>query len=177
MSGTFNALDPKNLMRLVRTRVFDALTRQPAANTVVARNTPIPARRTITYYTNRADQARIILDVVQTKGSSKAPVSLGHFAFPVDRPRKNHPLENTLGYDEHRMVNVVAREPDSGREVKRDFTGSAHPMDRIMASASAQESWPPTARRAATRSRQSRNKQHSAHLPPARHGIRIHAVG
>ena len=31
------------------------------------------------------------------------------------------------------MVSVVARDPDTGREVKRDFAGEAHPMDRILA--------------------------------------------
>jgi molecular chaperone DnaK len=114
-------------------RVFDPSTGQPAVDTLIARNTPIPARRTITYYTNRADQARIILDVVQVKAPGEPPISLGHFAFPVDRPRKNHPLEITVGYDEHGMVSVMARDPDSGREVRRDYTGSAHPMDRILA--------------------------------------------
>ncbi len=114
-------------------RVFDPATRQPAVDTILARNTPIPARRTTTYYTNRADQARIILDIVQVKAPGEPPISLGHFAFPVDRPRKNHPLEITLGYDEHGMVRVLARDPDTGRAVQRDFTGSAHPMDRILA--------------------------------------------
>ena len=114
-------------------RVFDPVTRQPAVDTLIARNTPIPARRTITYYSNRADQARIILDIVQVKAPGEAAISLGHFAFPIDRPRKNHPLEITLGYDELGMVSVVACDPDTGREVQRDLAGSAHPMDRILA--------------------------------------------
>src|SRR5262249_17989884 len=113
-------------------RVFDPATRELAVDTVIARNRPIPERRTITYYTNRPDQARIILDIVQVKAPGETPISLGQFAFPVERPRKNHPLELTLGYDEQGMVRVVARDPDSGREVQRDFTGSAHPRDRIL---------------------------------------------
>jgi molecular chaperone DnaK len=114
-------------------RIFDPVTRQPVVDTLIARNTPIPARRTITYYTNRADQSRIILDIVQVKAPGEPPASLGYFAFPVDRPRKNHPLQITLGYDERGMVSVTARDPDAGREVKRDFTGSDRPMDRILA--------------------------------------------
>ena len=109
------------------------LTCQPAVDALIARNTPVPARRTITYYSNRADQARIILDIVQVKAPCEAAISLGHFAFPIDRPRKNHPLEITLGYDEHGMVSVVACDPDTGREVQRDLAESAHPMDRILA--------------------------------------------
>jgi molecular chaperone DnaK len=114
-------------------RVFDPATGQPTIDTVIARNTPIPARRTITYYTNRADQSRIILDIVQVKAPGEPPASLGYFAFPVDRPRKNHPLEITLGYDERGMVSITARDPDAGREVKHDLAGTDHPMDRIVA--------------------------------------------
>ena len=128
-SGFTGAKGPTLLQRVsgfdLGCRVFDAVTRQPTVDTVIPRNTPIPARRTLTYYTNRADQARIILDVVQAKGPLEPPVSLGHFAFPVDQPRKNHPLEITLGYDEHGMVSVVARDPDSG--AKSNATSRARP--------------------------------------------------
>jgi molecular chaperone DnaK len=113
-------------------RVHDPATRQLTVDTVIARNTPIPARRTVTYYT-QPDQARIFLDIVQVKAPGEPVISLGQFAFAVDRPRKNHPLEITLGYDERGMVSVVARDPDTGREVTREFTGSPHPMDRILA--------------------------------------------
>jgi hypothetical protein len=78
-------------------RVFDPVTHQPTVDALIARNTPFPARRTITYYSNRADQARLILDIVQVKAPGEATISLGHFAFPIDRPRKNHPLAITLG--------------------------------------------------------------------------------
>ena len=101
-------------------------------DTIIPRNTPVPIRRTITYYTNRPDQGRIILEIVQVKGSDELPTSLGHFAFPIERPRKNHPLEVTLGYNEQGLVSVVARDPETKREVKRDFTGSAHPRDAIL---------------------------------------------
>ena len=89
--------------------------------------------RSVSDYSDRADQARIILDIVPVKAPGEAAISLGHFAFPIGRPRKNHPLEITLGYDEHGMVSVVACDPDTGREVERDPAGSAHPMDRILA--------------------------------------------
>jgi hypothetical protein len=67
------------------------------------------------------------------KAPGEPAISLGYFAFPIDRPRKNHPLEITIGYDELGMVRVVARDPDTGREVQMDLTGSQHPMDRILA--------------------------------------------
>jgi molecular chaperone DnaK len=113
--------------------VFDPVTRQPTVDTIIAKNTPIPAQRTITYYTNRAEQARIILNIVQVKSPGEAPTSLGDFAFPIERPRKNHPFEITLGYDEQGMVSVVARDADTGREVKREFTGTSHSFGRNLA--------------------------------------------
>lgn len=112
-------------------RVFDAVTGQMKVDTIIPRNTPVPTRQTITYFTNRPDQGRIILEIVQVKGPDELPTSLGHFAFPIERPRKNHPLEVTLGYDDQGLVSVVARDPETKREVKRDFTGSAHPLDGI----------------------------------------------
>jgi hypothetical protein len=61
------------------------------------------------------------------------PVNGSRTLTIVDRPRKNHPLEITLGYDEDGVVSRAARDPDTGREIKRDFTDSVHPMDRILA--------------------------------------------
>jgi hypothetical protein len=39
----------------------------------------------------------MVFEVVQVRGPGDEPVSLGHFAFGLERPRKNHPLEVTLG--------------------------------------------------------------------------------
>jgi molecular chaperone DnaK len=113
-------------------RVYDPATHRLTVDTIIARNTPIPARQTRTYYTNRADQRRIVVEVVQVKSSSDPPTSLGYFAFPVDQPRGNYPLEVTFGYDEQGLVSVVARDPQTGREAKRDFTDSPHPSERLL---------------------------------------------
>jgi molecular chaperone DnaK len=104
-------------------RVFDPVRRAATIDVVIARNTPIPVRKTTTYYSNRADQKRVIVEVVQGRGEGGAAASLGHCAFLLERPRKNHPLEVILGYDEHGLVTVIARDPDTGQEVKRAFDG------------------------------------------------------
>jgi molecular chaperone DnaK len=114
-------------------RVYDRATQTMTIDTVIPQNTPVPHRATRTYYTNRADQKRIIVEVVQAKSPAEGPTHLGYFAFAVDRPRKDLPLEVTFGYDEQGMVTVVARDPETGREVKRDFSGTPHPSDRILA--------------------------------------------
>ena len=83
-------------------------------------------------FTNRADQSRIILEVVQTRSPSETATSLGYFAFTIESPRKNHPLEVSFAYDEQGLVSVFARDPETGREAKRDFTSSPLPSERIL---------------------------------------------
>ncbi len=121
-------------------RVRDYATGKPSVKTVIARNSPIPDRQTIVLYTTRPDQSRIVLDIVQVKGQGEPPVSLGNFEFPIRRPRKNHPLEVTIGYDEYGMASVVARNPDTDQVVQRDFPGARNPMDRILEQKSLLES-------------------------------------
>jgi len=57
------------------------------------------------------------------QGAGDAIEYLGHFAFPIEQPRKNHPLEITLGYDDRawRCRRTRARH---GREIKREFAES-----------------------------------------------------
>jgi molecular chaperone DnaK len=112
--------------------VRDRSTGQLTVHTAIPRNTPIPCHQTVTYYT-QPDQPEVLLDIVQRKASGEPAISLGRFTFAVDRARKDHPLNITLGYDEHGMVSVVARDPDTGREIERDFNGSTHPTERILA--------------------------------------------
>ena len=68
----------------------------------------------------------MIFEMVQVKDPGGPPASLGHFSFLLGRPRKNQPLQVTLGYDEQLLVTVVARDPDTGQEAKQDFAGAGH---------------------------------------------------
>jgi molecular chaperone DnaK len=88
---------------------------------VISKNTPMPIWKSRVYYSNRPDQARLVFEVIQSRNRGEPIFSLGHFAFPLERPRKNHPLEVTLGYDDRGLVTVVARDPDTGRAVRREY--------------------------------------------------------
>jgi molecular chaperone DnaK (HSP70) len=103
--------------------VIDPATNGPAVDVVIPRGTPIPARRGTIYYSNRADQRRMFFDVIQAAGPGSSPVSLGRFAFPLDRPGKNRALEVTLGYDAVGFPFVEARDSETGRRVRRDVSG------------------------------------------------------
>lgn len=105
-------------------RVRDPATGADRIEALVKRNTPLPARHTATFYTSRADQTRIILDIVQSKGPADPVHSLGVIAFgPLRRPQRNHPVEVTLGYDAEGLVRITARDPVSGEALEREFSG------------------------------------------------------
>jgi molecular chaperone DnaK len=103
-------------------RVIDPKTRHPTVDTIIAKNTPLPVQKAATYYTNRADQKRMVFDVIQVKNAGEQPLSVGSIAFLIDRPRKNYPLEVTLGYDERGLVTVCATDLHTRQKVSRDLT-------------------------------------------------------
>lgn len=102
-------------------RTIDPRSRKTGVDKVITKNSPIPATGTRTYYSNRADQTRMVFELVQVRDAESKPESLGHFAFKLENPRKNLPLEVSIGYDERGLVSIVARDPDSGQEVKQAF--------------------------------------------------------
>lgn len=95
---------------------------------LIKRNTPLPTRATATFYTTRADQTRLIFDLVQSKGDDAAALSLGHFAFgPIRHPRKNYPIELSVAYDVEGLVKVTAKDMVTGEALQRDLAGSDDP--------------------------------------------------
>jgi len=103
-------------------RVRDAATGQPRVQVLVKRNSPLPARATTTVYTNRAEQTRVILEIVQAKGENEPEQSLGYFAFgPIRAPRLNYPVELTLAYDTDGLVRVTAKDMVTGEALQREL--------------------------------------------------------
>ena len=83
---------------------------------------PLPARATTTVYTNRAEQTRVILEIVQAKGENEPEQSLGYFAFgPIRAPRLNYPVELTLAYDTDGLVRVTAKDMVTGEALQREL--------------------------------------------------------
>jgi molecular chaperone DnaK len=103
-------------------RVRDATTGEARVQVLVKRNSPLPARATTTIYTNRAEQTRVILEIVQSKGERDAGQSLGHFAFgPLRAPRLDYPVELSLAYDAEGLVRVTARDLVTGEALQREM--------------------------------------------------------
>jgi molecular chaperone DnaK len=116
-------------------RVWDKAARAPGLETLIRRNTPLPASYARTFYTNREDQTRVVLELVQRRGDTAVETSLGHFSFgPIEQPRRNFPIEIQVALTAAGLVQVTAREPANGRAMAFTVTqdGSV-PVDAAMA--------------------------------------------
>lgn len=113
-------------------RVRDPQTGAPALETLIARNTPLPAAGRRTVYTSRADQTHVTLEFVQVRGEG-AETSLGRFAFgPILAPRADYPVELDIACNAEGLVKVTARDPLTGRSIDRvlqEDGGGAIPIE------------------------------------------------
>jgi molecular chaperone DnaK len=101
-------------------RVWDKRHDRSELETLIPRNTPLPSTYHRTFYTNRDDQTRVVLEFVQRRGEPAEEFSLGHFVFgPLTRPRRNLPLEVTLAIGRDGLINVSAKDPSNGYEIAK----------------------------------------------------------
>lgn len=101
-------------------RVLNPETRKADVQRILDYNIPLPAQQSVTLYTSRPDQQRMILEIVQVKPPAEI-TSLGHFAFgPLQASSAAYPVEVTLVCDEEGLLNVTARDPKTSRMI--DFT-------------------------------------------------------
>lgn len=121
---SFGGLSGVSVIKQVATaslglRVYDPQKQAFSIEVLIEKNMPLPAAAKKIFYTTRADQKRIILELVQLKSDCIHPLSLGKFAFgPIASPRKNHPLEVSISYDSEGLVQVKARDPDNNSEIE-----------------------------------------------------------
>jgi molecular chaperone DnaK len=114
-------------------RVIDKQTGEPAVKALIARNSEVPAQATTTFYTNRPEQTRMIIEVVQQQEPGVSEKSLGYFAFgPIASPRKNYPVEITLAYDSHGMVKVTARDAETGHSMERVMDEQGEALQAVL---------------------------------------------
>jgi molecular chaperone DnaK len=99
-------------------RTIDPVTRSPRIDTLIKKNLPLPARARRTYYTHRADQTRIVVDVVQHLEATDTPVTLGQLTVgPIASPRVNYPIDIALENREDGTIAVQAYDPQTGVEI------------------------------------------------------------
>ena len=110
----------------VGVRTVDPVLGRVSVDTLIKKNMPLPVKVRKTYYTTRAGQERIVLDVVQYREAGGPLVPLGHLVVgPLAAARANHPVEVTTEYRVDGTVSVEAYDAQSGVELAAVFGGDA----------------------------------------------------
>lgn len=110
-------------------RARDPKTGEPMVQVLVEKNTPVPAAQSTTFYTTRADQPRMVFEVVQQKAAGEQEKSLGYFIFAIAEPRAKYPVEVTLAYDLEGMVTVIAKDPETNKVLEQVMDEDGQVMD------------------------------------------------
>jgi molecular chaperone DnaK len=58
--------------------------------------------------------------------------SLGFFAFAIDNPRKDYPVEIELAYDLEGIVVITARDPETGQQMRQVMDQDTEALDRAL---------------------------------------------
>ena len=104
-------------------RIRDPQTGQLAIYKLIQRNSPLPTQAKRVLKTSRADQSRMVLEVVQSKGSAANALSLGHFSFgPIENPQAGYPIEVTMQYDHEGIVTIGACDAQSGQAMEQTLS-------------------------------------------------------
>lgn len=101
---------------------------QPCVQVMIDKNQPVPVNKTVTFPTNRDNQPRMVIEVVQQKDTNQDEKSLGYFIFSLpDGTPKNYKLDIDLAYDMEGLVTATATDTKTGQKLKQiiDETGAA----------------------------------------------------
>lgn len=91
-------------------------------DTLIKKNMPLPALVKRTYYTTRANQERMVLDLLQFRDGPQDAVSLGTLTVgPLPSPKQNYPIEVTVETRDDGTVAVQAYDAETGIELKQVF--------------------------------------------------------
>lgn len=104
-------------------RIFDPKERKPVFHAMIEKNVPVPTTARQTFYTQKADQTSLNVELLQRKDPFTPPETLGQFSFgPIRRPEAGHPVVIEMGYDGTGRVTVTATDGRTGESVAREFS-------------------------------------------------------
>jgi len=96
--------------------------------TLIRRDSALPASQSTILYTRRSNQERIVLDLAQRDPDSGSISKLGSFCFgPIANPEKNYPLELSVSIDRSGFLNVIAKDPRTRKTVSRLLSDTSKP--------------------------------------------------
>ena len=105
-------------------RVWNAVKNAPDFRVLIPGATQLPAQQTITLYTRRPNQERLVLDLVKRLAADDEGESLATFEFgPFENMPKDHPVEIVVACDLDGIIKVTARDPQTRREISQYSSG------------------------------------------------------
>ncbi len=103
--------------------VHDNKTGQAKFTPLIHRNAPLPTSVKRTFFTNRPNQTRIVLELAQVDEEDRLPKSLGHFIFDgIKNPHKNYPIEVTLNYNLDGTIVASANDQVTGKTMEHTIS-------------------------------------------------------
>lgn len=106
----------------VGVRTVDPSTGRVRIDTLIKKNMPLPLRVNKTYYTSRAGQERMLIDLVQFRDPSEPAVSIGELVVgPLPSPQPDYPIEVSVENREDGTIAVQAYDPQTGIDLQQTF--------------------------------------------------------
>jgi len=104
-------------------QTIDPATGRVAIDALIKQNMPLPVKVSKTYYSSRADQQRVVLELVQYRtGEEQKAVNVGRLVIgPLPSPRQNYPVDVTVECREDATIHVVAADAQTGVELQQTF--------------------------------------------------------
>jgi molecular chaperone DnaK len=103
-------------------RIVDPQSGRTSVDILMKKNSPLPSLVKKKYYTARADQSRIVLELVQYRERDQL-TSLGKLIVgPLLSPRLNYPVEVTVENKEDGTVSIQAYDSETGAELSQIFS-------------------------------------------------------
>ncbi|MCF8364990.1 MAG: Hsp70 family protein [Bacteroidales bacterium] len=113
-------------------RTINPVTRKVEVDVLIKKSMPLPARAKRTYYTTKAEQNRIVLDVVQMREKDNL-IQVGKLMVgPLPNPSLNYAVEVTLENTEDGIITVSAYDPNTGVELEQSFNNNPEDMGYLV---------------------------------------------
>lgn len=124
-------------------RTRDPETGKPGLRVILRRGAELPARRAVTLYNGREDQARMVLEILRSAEGPEHSERIGVITYgPIEPPRAHRPLEVQLSCDRAGRLELVVRDVRSESAVRHDLD------DPVLAGLLGVEGWRAAVRQA-----------------------------
>jgi molecular chaperone DnaK len=102
---------------------YDAAKKTPSVDTIIRKNSPLPARATRQYFTHTATQHFIHLELVQYLDDPQKAFTIGSVDIgPILQPKINYLVEVVIEYQTDGTVALRTFDPQTGFDIAKTFS-------------------------------------------------------